>query len=785
MAANGKYLVNPEDQAMREPSPYFIRRRLGELVDDSADFYEIPSSNAQQASLVEFWAVIRKHGRLITTIVSCAVGVAAVVVFAMTPQYTAGSTILIERQTPQVLDIRELMSEQPGTDEHNYYETQYKILKSRSLATRVIDELNLRDDPLFNPAKRPGVLNTVSAVISMWTGVRPSHASDEVANEAAIKNEYLRHLTVLPDQGTRLVTVGFTTPYPALSSRIANAHVRAYIDQGMELRAQASENAQKFLGKKLVELKDKVEKTEAALNDYRRERGMVVVVSEDKGKVTLERLTDLNKALTDASTERIGLEAQASLVRESKFDALPSVTNNPLIQNLKQEQSKTQAEYASLSNQFTPDYPPVAQLRAKLDETNERLTQEMHRVADSTQASYRASLTRENELRRELEKEKARVLALNDASLQDTILSREVDASRELYQNVLSRMNQMGVSSEVRASNVTIVDNAEQPTRPSSPQIGLTLAITGLVFTLLSIAFAFILERLDNTFSNPEEVERELQLATLGVVPDFKTARLASYRPNTTYRSNGYRPRALPARAEDDLQTSSKEIVSSRDPFSAASEAYRSIRTTILLSRAGKPPKIILVTSATEKEGKTVTAVNTAAAFAQTTGNVVLIDSDLRRPRAHEVLGLDNRFGLTEALTGLRQLKEVIFETSINGLHCITAGSIPPNPSELLGSQTMRDILDQLSEAFDFVILDSSPLMPVTDSVVLSTMVDGLVLVVGARTPRQWTKNVCARLRQVEANILGVVVNGMDAGKEASGYYTQTYHTYYSYNREA
>jgi capsular exopolysaccharide synthesis family protein len=547
----------------------------------------------------------------------------------------------------------------------------------------------------------------------------------------------------------------------------------------MELRAQASENAQKFLGKKLVELKDKVEKTEAALNDYRRERGMVVVVSEDKGKVTLERLTDLNKALTDASTERIGLEAQASLVREGKYDALPAVTNNPLIQNLKQEQSKTQAEYASLANQFTSDYPQVAQLRAKLDETNERLTQEMGRVAGSTQASYRASLTRENELRRELDREKTRVLALNDASLQDTILSREVDASRELYQNVLSRMNQMGVSSEVRASNVTIVDNAEQPTRPSSPQIGLTLGITGLVFTLLSIAFAFILERLDNTFSGPEEVERELQLATLGVVPDFKTARLSSYRPN------GYRPRALPGRAEDEVQSSSKEIVSSRDPFSAASEAYRSIRTTILLSRAGKPPKIILVTSATEKEGKTVTAVNTAAAFAQTTGNVVLIDSDLRRPRAHEVLGLENRFGLTEALTGHRDLKEVIFETSINGLHCITAGSIPPNPSELLGSQTMRDILEELSGIFDFVILDSSPLMPVTDSVVLSTMVDGLVLVVGARTPKQWTKNVCARLRQVEANILGVVVNGMDAGKEASGYYSQTYQTYYSYNNEA
>ena len=778
MSTNGNSLWNnAADQTVQETSRYPIRHKIPEIVEEVADFYELPVAPGQQDGLRDLWSVIQKSWRLIATIALSAVSVAAIMVFLMKPQYTAASTILIERQTPQVLDIRELVSEQPGSDEHDYYQTQYKILRSRSLAERVIDELNLRDDPMFNAAERPDLFHSVRSALSTWTGVPFDRASadDSPATQAAIKDEYLRHLTVKPDQGTRLVTVAFRTPYPALSARIANAHVRAYIEQGMELHAQASENAKKFLGKKLIELKDKVEKSEAALNDYRRERGMVVTTGEDKNKVVLERLTDLNKALTETSTERIALEAQAKLIRRGNYDTLPAVANNPLIQNLKEEESKCEAEYASLANQFTDEYPPVAQSKAKLERTQERLQQEMERVASSTRAAYRAAVTREVQLRKELDSEKKRVLALNDATLQDTILSREVDASRELYQNVLGRMNQMGVSAEVRASNVTIVDPAEQPTKPSSPQIGMTLGLTAFAFTLMGVALAFIVDRLDNSFKNPQEVEKQLQVASLGVVPNFNAARLAGYRPN------GYRPRALPAGNGNEAARGSKEIVVSRDPFSGASEAYRSIRTSILYSRAGKPPKVILITSANEREGKTVTAVNTAAALAQTSGNVVLIDGDLRRPRIHEILGIDNLLGITEALTGHRELKDVISSTSIDRLDCITAGTIPPNPSEILGSQTMHEILEQLAKIYDFVIIDSSPVMPVTDSVVLSRIVDGSVIVVGARTPRQWVKNVCGRLRQVNANILGVVVNGLDPGKEASGYYRQTYHTYQSY----
>jgi polysaccharide biosynthesis transport protein len=729
---------------MNEPSTYFIRRQIPE-----PEYAELPiSAVEEEPSARDYWRAIVRRKRLILVLVVAALLGAGVLVCVIPPAYLAASTILIDHRAPKI-DIKPGAYEtQELSDEEadNYYGTQYKILQSRSLALRVIQDLGLQDSPLLN---RPPLL----ALLGIKLG--------SIQTKAQIREKeidtYLERLTVKPQTGTRLVTIWFSAPDPTLSARIANAHVRAYVAQGVELRDQASSGARQFLEKKLQDVKERVEKSEAALNAYRRQRGIIAAPSEDKTHVLTQRLADLEKALTGAQTERITLESETHLVRAGDYDSLPMVINSGLIQNLKQEYSKADADYASLASQFKPDYPELQEVNAHRKELRSRLDREMQQVAASIEWSSKAAVAREDQLQKKVDAEKAEASALNDASLQDALMAREVEGDQTLYRNVLAKINEMGVVGGAPSTEVSIIDQAEPPIEPSSPQKGLILGSAGVLSLFLGICLALVLDRFDETFKDPEEVERSLGLPCLGLVPDFVKLNPPSRR--------------LLGKSSSAVPFTSPHQLPGAKAGTEVNETFRAIRIGIVASRAVSSPKTVLITSGTVSEGKTMTAINSALAFAQMGDNVLLIDADLRRSRCHSVLDIPSGAGLSEILMGRRKPEEVVRSTGIEGLACITAGSPHPNPGALLGSKKMADLLGYLGTFYDCILIDSAPVMQISDTLLLATMVDGVVLVAGPATPKQVLRTVCSRLNMVRAKILGVVLNRLDIKLGTDGYY--------------
>jgi capsular exopolysaccharide synthesis family protein len=576
-------------------------------------------------------------------------------------------------------------------------------------------------------------------------------------------------LDIKPTRQTRLVKIAFSTPDPALSARVASAHARSYIRQGIKLRSQTNEEGLHFLEEKLVELKGRLEKSEAALNRYRREREIISL--DDKENLVVERLADLNRRLTEAEADRIALEAQIQVIQKREFESLPAIMNSTVVQTLKQQLAQREGEFVHLSTLFKPGHPRIDQVQAQVEDARRQLRQETQRVVKGIESAYQAARARESALRNAMEKQKAATLGLKNVAVEYAILAREVDTNRQLYDSVLQRMKEMGVAAELRASNISVIDKAEPPHTPSSPKKLKSLLLSVLVALIGGVSLAFLLEYLDNTLKTPEELEHYLRLPNLGIVPDFLSLEWRRYAPQKLS--------SLPSRMPSSL-ASGKEpaLVFSDHSFSVVKEAYRTLRTAILLSRAEEPPKTILFTSGIHGEGKTVTMLNSAIAFAEMGVPVLVIDADLRRPNCHRVLRMENGLGLTEVLTGQTGPMEVMRPTATNHLFLLSAGSLPPNPAELVGSKKMQEIVASLREQYDYILIDSPPVMQVSDAALLATIVDGVVLVVHSQeTPKYVVRDAHARLSYARAKILGVMLNRVNL---RSGDYAYYYRSYYS-----
>jgi capsular exopolysaccharide synthesis family protein len=753
---------------MQELTPYVFESSYQQVEPNFFTAKEIADNGP---TFREYYAVITKRWLLIITVLICVIAVTGLIVFLMPATYTASSTLLIEPQAPQILGIRELETEASGdTADDTFYGTEYKILQSRSLAARVIRELDLQNKSFLGAGKRASQFKLPAQTRNFKDSAIATYEPDAgtLGINYNVIDAYLKRLKIQSDPGTRLVTVSFSTPNPVLSARIVNAHVQAYIKRGTELHSEANVSAERYLRTKLTELQAQVEKSEAELNSYRRQRGIVSDSADDNNKVVMGRLADLNKALTDDETQRIALGADARLIATRDYDALPAVSNDTLVQTLRQQQARLAAEYASMADQYKPNYPPLAELGAQLQETETRVREEIHRVAAAVELSYAAAVEREKELNAAINEEKNRALALNDASLQDAILARAVDTNRKLYRNVLERMNQVGMAAGVSASNVSVLDDATPRIQPSSPKKLLTLTTSSIFALFVGVSCAFFLERFDDTFKDGADVERYLRLRSLAAVPNIR---------QLTKSTNGARKHLLRPFTPDRGEADSRVIIAAENNgFSAAAEAYRALRLSLMLSRP-TPPKVVLITSGVPNEGKTVTAINTAVAFAQMGSKVALIDADLRNSKCHKLLNIVNTEGLTEILTGQRRLDEVAQPTQVEGLVCITAGSRPLNPGLLLGSSAMIDVLSVLKDRYDFILIDSAPVLAVTDALHLVSMVDGVVLVVGPDVSRQMVKLVCGRLIHLHAPLLGIVRNRVDTRIHGSSehYYYPTY----------
>ncbi len=792
-----------------EPSLYFIHRNGPVDAEVEASPQHVLPDDERTLDLLNYWITIRKHRWLILSLTAAVALIVAIRVSMMTPLYTAEATIMVRPGTPQILQNHGGQEEQQSSNDWNetdtFLKTQSEILKSRTLAASVILNEGLTTDPVFLGRQKhaPSLLGTLKHQVLAAFGLRSQPQSDTTEEPAntpmPIKNligTYLGALAIRPVADTNLVDIVFTTPNARLSARLANAHAHAYIREGIELRRQANAEAESFLRGKLVELKEQLEKSELALNSYRRDKGIVpgLMTMDGKETVVLDRLTELSREITSAQVARIGLEAQVDQLKKRGLNDLPSPAVANGTSGVKSQLDMVMGEYAALAQKFKPDYPPLQQMKARLDQLQHLYNQDLTQRVDSVKAAYEAARAKEADLETELNQERSQALGLNDAAVEYAILQREVDTNRELYDSVLQRMKDVGLAAESQSSNIVIVDEAEPPGGPSSPHRS-SAVMQAIAFGLaLGIALAFLIEYQDKTLKTPDQVELYLRLPNLAAVPAFwrpesKTfTRSMRKRVENTMRpdrktANGKQSRGSSPPPDSLLPLHRRELAGTLNRYSVIGEAYRTLRTALMLSRAGSAPRTILFTSASNSEGKTVSSLNTALVFAHTGVRVLLVDVDLRRPRCHKVLGLDNTLGLSQVLAGARPVKEVIQQTDIDSLWLMTSGSIPPNPSELVGSEKMRETLAELTTQFDVVILDSPPILPVTDGILLSTMVDGVVLVVNSSmTSKQHVRAACAKLAFARAKVFGVLLNQVDVNSQHYQYYRRYYGSYDTYH---
>jgi capsular exopolysaccharide synthesis family protein len=764
-------------------------------VEEATYYY---ADQSDDTHLRHYWDILRKRIRPMVAVFVDVVVIGALITLASPTLYTARSTLKIEPQNPSVTGVAgvgESPQSQMETGPYDYYQTQFALLKSEPLRARVIKTLNLEKNPTFTGDTGPSLFgslfnwigdgydNLTSSVSALFGSAAPvEQPSQPAARPTAYEldvppwlvGHYSRFLTIEPVRNTRLVEVIFNTPDPKLSQDLANNHAALFIQMILENRFSLTKEAKDFLGARLAELRDKVQKAETKLNSFRQEHG---VVSFEKGEnIVVDRLVDLNKVLTKARADRIEAESLYRMTREKNTEHLANVLTNPLIQQIKGSLANLETEKGRLLSIFTPEHPRIQELNQQITEARRGLRAEINNIVRGVESSYSAARAREDSLEKEAKTQQETALNLKEVGVDYAVLNEEVVVNRGLYENVLKRLHETNVANDLAASNMQIVQRAALPGGPSSPNWPRNMMLSAILGLLLAIAVAFFLEYMDATVNTPQSVWSAVSLTTLGVVPHLKSLP-DKYR---TGALQGASPKRLHA-PERSNGAMSKELVMARDQISLTAESYRTIRTALLLSRAEHPPKVILLTSPCPGEGKTVTTVNLGMALAQSDQMVLVVDADLRKGRCHKLVNVSNNNGLVNVLTGQIGLRNSIKETAVRNFYVLPRGVLPPNPADLLMSHKMNEVVAELRQSFDFVLIDSPPAIAVSDAAVVSALCDGVLLVFhGQKTTSRAARQAVERLDSIGATLLGVILNGVDIRNPDYVDYRSYYPTYYA-----
>jgi capsular exopolysaccharide synthesis family protein len=763
------------------------QRLAGPAVSQDVEPDYAYSSESEPVHLRDYWKILVKRRRMIAWIFSAAVILGILISLTATHMYTATAGLKIEPQNPTVTGVEMLRVAEAGA-QYDYYQTQYKLLESRSLAEMVVAKLG-QD---FNAELRNGanagestvtqftswIMENMGSFISQLNPFSSDGSSAPKAPEAQkmpatttdFLGRYMKYLKVKPVKLTRLVEIEFTTPDPELSRTLANAHARGFIQWNLKSRFELTNEAREFLDNKNVELKRKLERSERELNRFRQEHG---VVSMDKGEnIVVERMVEVNKQLTAARAQRIEAESLYRTVENQSTQYLSQVLTQGLIPNLRASLLLLEADKVKLSTVFTADHPRIIELTQQIDETRKSLNREIANVVRGIRENYAAASTKERSLQAEADRQKQAALTLKEVGVQYAVLEEEAKVSRALYENVLKRLHETNLANDLAVSNIQIAQLAVKPKSPSSPNIPFNLLLSSSLGLLIGVVLACFLEYLDSTLKTPQHVWKATTLTTLGVVPDVKTLPVRTYRELSPPSNDQFLKLPPPASPK----STPRELIVSHHPLSILSESYRTIRTALLFFQAENPPRVVLLTSPSPGEGKTLTTLNLAIALAQDSNKVLVIDADLRKGCCHSRLGLQNRFGLSDVLTRNPSLDGIIQKTSVDGLSLISRGSSHTNPSDLLRSNRMRAMLTQLRETYDFILLDTPPVIAVSDAAVLSSLCDGILLVLhGQKTTTPSAQLALERLQMVRAPVLGVILNGVDLAHPDYEYYRHYY----------
>ena len=702
------------------------------------------------AGLRHILSVVRRNLWLAAAIVLACAALALVATMLDTPRYSAVSTVQINDQSDEVLgqDFETQIAPPSDWDTERFLNTQLDVLRSRALAERVADALDLVGNEQF-----------LAAMQFSPAQLTEDEAQQRVDVIAALQD----NLDIELRRSTRIALIAFTSTDPETSARVANAFAEEFIQLTLQRRFDSSSYARNFVSEQLAEARQNLEDTEAALNDYARRVGLLRTRDAisptgeevESGTVTSSSLLQYNTAAIRARENRIAAQSRWDAVRNSALFASQPVLNHPTVQILMDRRAAKETELQSASERYLPGHPALARLQSDISSIEAQLSRTAREVRQSIRAEYEAAAAAERRLEQQVANARNATLSEQDRSVRYNVLAREADTARSIYDGLLQRYRELNASAGITSSNIAIIDRADVPSTRSSPSLRRNLAI-GLLLGLALAGFAiFLRDQLDDVIHVPEDIEGKLDLPLLGVVP-----------------------RASEGDPLEALQ----------NPKSPVTEGYNSMRGALLYSTPQGLPKIVVVTSAQASEGKSTTSLAMAAGFARIGMKVLLIDADLRRPSLHRILGVSGETGLTDLLTSQADAASGIVEIAQDSasFDLLAAGPVPPSPTELVASPRMAQLLETFAADYGVVIVDSPPVLGLADAPMLASIADGTVFVIEAERGRSGSlKAALRRLRSMDPQILGAVLAKFDSKRSGNRYSAYARSDYYAYTDDA
>ncbi len=721
----------------------------------------------EETHLRDYWRIIRRRLWVPIAIVIVTVTLATIYNIRLPDIYEGVAQIVLERED-RVVNVKDLQINMAGGDDTQYMNTQLKILQSPRVAYLVAKSLDLENNPDFIAGFRsPGQNSQAQQSLDVTHG-----ESDEQADMQRLETQIdvlLANVEIKPERETRLVNIHYRHTNKDLARKIADIWTEACIQNNYETKETSNKQAGEFLGKSIADYKLRLKESEEKLLNYRR-TNQILDFGEKENTVS-ERLVALNQLLLQAETDRKNAQLAFEMSRSiADVTTLPEIQRDPVIQELNKKVTELRQQREQLLVEFTPEWPDVKKVEQQLARLEGEIRASHQRILTTAENQYRSAMQKEDSLRKAFAQQRSETLQQNEGAITAKMLQQEIDTNRRMLDNLLQSQQGVEISATgLLKPTVRITKAASMPRAPVGPKRGQNILLAALLALLGGIGFVLFLDYINNKIESVEDIDRYLRLPALGVIP--------------VLQGNGKTRRMIGGKSNKELAPvgagNSQVILTQVEANSSIAESYRQLRTALLLSSAGHAPRTLLITSSQPAEGKTTTSVNTAISLAQTGASVLIIDADLRRPRVHRIFGLKNNAGLSNYLAGDGELASLI-QIAIPNLYVLPVGPLPPNPAELLGSAKMKNVIETLSANFDYVVIDSPPVSSFADSLILSSLVEGVIIVVkGGVTPREMAQRTKAHLQSVGAKILGIVINQVKLQPHDYYYYSTYYSRYY------
>lgn len=722
----------------------------------------------ESTHLRDYWRIIRRRLWVPISVVILTVTLTTIYNLRLPSIYEGRTRMEILRED-QTVNIKDVQISMGGGDDNSYINTQLKIMQSPKIAYLVARSLDLEHNAEFMPGMaRP--LNAPSEEIEFSDGESDLQAG--ISKLQPFIDTLLGNVEVRPVRETRLVEIVYHHEVPDLARKVADTWAEAFIQNTLDERFRANKDSGKFLERTISNYKLRVKQAEEQLLNYR--KANKVIDYGDKENTVVARLGALNQLLLQAENERKNAQLAFDLSKNvGDVTTLPEIQRDPLVMELNKKITDLRQQREQLMVEFTPEWPDVKKVTQQLAQAEGELRAAYQRILSTVENQYKTAAQREDSLRKSFNVQLGETMNQNEGAIMAKMLQQEIDTNRQMLERLMQSQQGVELSGAgLLKNNIRIAELSSLPRSPVAPKRLQNILLSALLALVAGVGLVLFLDYVNNKIESVEDIDRYLRLPALGVIPlldnGAKSKRLLG-------GGGSHGKELVPAGANGSI------VLTQVEANSSIAESYRQLRTSLLLSSAGHAPRTILFTSSQPAEGKTTTSVNTAISLAQTGSAVLIIDADLRRPRVHKIFGLKNNAGLSNFLTSEEDLASLI-QVAMPNLYVLPVGPLPPNPAELLGSPRMKQVIETLAANFDYVIVDSPPVSSFADSLILSSMVEGVIIVVkGGSTPREMAQRAKAHLQSVGARILGVVVNQIKLQPHDYYYYSSHYNqNYYS-----